>query len=740
MISPASKLLLTCTAVLAISAPQSRAQEATAEATALETIVVKGKRVLVPAGDVADTPLASQTAAEEIRKSDIQDLQDLARTTEPGVEYVDTKPGRPGGLFIRGLAGPRVVTLVDGIPIPFFENFARQGQATTGLTDTSSAFDFQSLSTVDVVRGADSSRIGSGALAGALVLRTLEPDDLIADGRDRGGIAKTTYDSEDSSIGASVAFARRIENTSVLFQGSYTRGHERDNKGTEDVYGASRTEPNPLDSDKMNLLFKLRQDIEGGHRIGLTAERYYLGADTDLRTSQSGSASYPIGDFDGYENTERDRVSLDYQYEAPSIDAIIDRASASVYWQRLDKESGSGNSLTSGAAYQREDSMQNNTFGFIGALEGGFDAGDVSHTIRLGGSAAVLKFEEAFYARTGSSTASSQSDIPDVTGKSVGIYVEDEMAFGSSGFSLTPGIRFDAYDYDPDGSVSSNSGYDTFGLPEGSNGSRFSPKLLATYNLSPEVQLFAQWSMGYRAPTVNELYLNFSNVAFGYAVVGNSDLEPEISNGIELGATYDSSDLTGKVTLFHNRYKNFIEQQEEDTTLYPGFGGFGSGTLFIYRNIPNVRISGVEAKVRKDFANGLFAHASLAYAYGVDMDTDEFIRSVAPFKSIIGIGYAQENWGTELTGVFSAGMRDDDDASTFDAPGYGIANLTGWWEPSQVNGLRVQAGVYNIFDKKYWNAVGTRDVNPNAVSTTNQPVDFYSEPGRTLKVSLTQRF
>ena len=64
--------------------------------------------------------------------------------------------------------------------------------------------------------------------------------------------------------------------------------------------------------------------------------------------------------------------------------------------------------------------------------------------------------------------------------------------------------------------------------------------------------------------------------------------------------------------------------------------------------------------------------------------------------------------------------------------------MTGWWTPEAVSGLRVQAGVYNIFDKKYFNALGVRDVNLAAASS--QPRDFYSEPGRTFKISLTKRF
>lgn len=56
----------------------------------------------------------------------------------------------------------------------------------------------------------------------------------------------------------------------------------------------------------------------------------------------------------------------------------------------------------------------------------------------------------------------------------------------------------------------------------------------------------------------------------------------------------------------------------------------------------------------------------------------------------------------------------------------------------KLQGLRVEAGVYNIFDKKYFNALGVRGVD--LASSSAQPRDFYSEPGRTFKVSLTQRF
>jgi hemoglobin/transferrin/lactoferrin receptor protein len=738
--------LLVCTAMVLLSASgASYAQDATqaqsADSTVLNRIVVKGKRTTA-ANAASDTPLASQTNADQIRQKEVSNLSDLGNTTEPGVDYVDPKPGKAGGLFVRGLGGSRVVTLVDGIPLPFFENFARAGQATSTMSSTASSFDFSALSAVDVVRGADSSRIGSGALAGALVLRTLEPEDLIGEGRNWGGVTKLTYDSEDKSVGGALAVARKVENTSVLFQGSYKRGHETDNKGSADILGTRRTTPNPGDYDQNNLMFKIRQDLEGGHRIGLTAERYQMDSDTDLKTLHG---TYLPGAYSGYDDTLRERISLDYLFQAPSDDALIDSAYVTAYWQALSKESGSGGLQLTNAPIARDDSMRDSTFGLTGGLVSTFETSNLNHTVRIGGDVSTFDFKEWFTSVTGTSSAASSADIPQVDGRRVGLYAEDEIAFGDTGFRLTPGVRFDYFDYNPSGDLVTHPAYTTLGLPRDRDGSRFSPKLMASYDLTPEVQLFAQWSMAYRAPTVNELYLSFPNISRGYAVVGNPNLEAETSNGFEIGANYETADLSGRVAVFHNKYKNFIEQYQTTTSLFPTppmgpVPGSPLGTLFTYRNRAHVEISGIEAKVRKEFANGFFGHASLAYAYGKDTDTNELIRTVAPFKSILGFGYNDETWGTELTGIFSSGMRDDGKPATFDAPGYGIANLTGWWEPEQMNGLRLQAGVYNIFDRKYWNAVGVRDVNPTSVSSSNQPIDFYSEAGRSFKISLTKKF
>jgi hemoglobin/transferrin/lactoferrin receptor protein len=756
-------VLLVCTAVaLVFSVSQSFAQSVTAttpastteEGTTLQKIVIKGER-MAP-GSVADTPLATETTQDVILKKDINNLQDFGRTVEPGVDYVKST----GGMFIRGLGGPRVTTLVDGIPIPYLSNFARAGgpTATTNADGGSDSFDFSSLSAVDVLRGADSSRAGSGALGGAVVLRTLEPEDLIGEGRDWGGLAKLTYDGQDTSIGGSVAIAKKIQNTSIMFQGAYKKGHERESNGDVGGLGATRTEANPGEFDQSNLLFKLRQQLEGGHTIGLTAERYDRDFTNDLKTLQgatSGSSRvYKPGDYDGNEENKRERVSLDYKFEAESADSLIDDANATIYWQKLQRNAGSDGTRVGsvGGPWLRDNEIEEEDIGLTGSMTSRFDTGVLDHQVTLGGDLSFLQASSylagldacilgtatpAGLAGSCPSLHANQADMPDVDGKRLGIYLDDKIAFGDSGFALTPGIRFDWYDYAPKDSAEfrNNPGYAVRGLPDGSDGSHFSPKLLATYDIAPDVQLFAQWSMGFRAPTVNELYLNYANPAVGYATEGNPDLKPETAIGFEIGASLGDDDFGGRVSAFHNRYRNFIDTVSENTVLYP----FG---LTEYFNRDKVEISGFEANVHRAFANGVNVHAALAYAYGTDTETHEYIRTISPLKTVIGVGYQRETWGSDLSLITAAGMKSDGDAATFDAPGYGTVDLTAWWEPEQT-GLRIQGGIYNLFDKTYYNAVALKDVNPVTVpasSNSSQPMDYYSEPGRAFKISLIQRF
>lgn len=770
--------LMSGVAVCSVLGAAPLAAQDAGQTTVLEQIVVRGAADGETAREklgkgAADTPLASGVSGEEIRKNDIDSIADLGRSEEPGVIFDKAR----GGLFIRGLGGPRVSTTIDGIPIPYLEDSARSGGPTgdTNADGGVDSFDFSSLSALDVMRGADSSRAGSGALAGGLVLQTLEPEDLIEDGRNWGALTKTTYDGSDASVSGSAAAAMRAGATSMLFQGGYKRGNETINQGNVATLGPTRTDANPADYDQNNLLFKLRQQIEGGPTIGFTAERFDNQRETQLLTRQgatSGSSRAYRG-LVGHDDTRRERVSFDYVYDPDDSGRLIRGARATAYWQRLSKTAGnSGTRLNVGSLspflggvvipespWQRSNEIEDARFGFTGSLLAGFETGQFDHEVSLGLDASTGKVKQ-FAGGVDACTLgilttiycnflhSNQADIPNVKTNQIGFYIQDEIRVGDSRLSITPGIRFDWFDYAPEDSATyaGNAGYGIFGVPVGKSDYQFSPKLLAEYELNATTELFAQWSMAFRAPTVDELYLNFANPGSGYAVIGNPALEPETGHGFEVGATYDDGSLSGKITGFYNIYRNFIDDRNLTPAQIAALGlNPATFPAFLQQsyNRARVHVYGVELSAEKRFDNGFNLHGGFAYTNGSDQDTGEHIRTIAPFKLVAGAGYEGDNWGVDVTNIYSAGMKNDNNPNTFDAPDYFITDLTAWWEPTRIEGLRLQAGVYNLFDETYYNAVALNDYDAGtAPSNSNslQPVAFFSEPGRHFKVSLTKKF
>lgn len=64
-------------------------------------------------------------------------------------------------------------------------------------------------------------------------------------------------------------------------------------------------------------------------------------------------------------------------------------------------------------------------------------------------------------------------------------------------------------------------------------------------------------------------------------------------------------------------------------------------------------------------------------------------------------------------------------------------DLTGYWQVSK--NARLNAGIYNIGDKRYWDYSSTRSLQPN-VPRDQRDIELLSSPGRTFAVSLNVNF
>ena len=136
-----------------------------------------------------------------------------------------------------------------------------------------------------------------------------------------------------------------------------------------------------------------------------------------------------------------------------------------------------------------------------------------------------------------------------------------------------------------------------------------SPRLAVSYKMNKYWKFRGAYGFGFRSPSFMESLIDWEHIQFGYKVVGNPNLKPEVSRGMTLGAEYTNNDnFQFSALLYQNRFKNLIE----DYSLEPG--------LLSYKNINVATFSGIE--LTSKWAIGSKISLSSTYNYVENVDGD----------------------------------------------------------------------------------------------------------------------
>jgi outer membrane receptor protein involved in Fe transport len=197
-----------------------------------------------------------------------------------------------------------------------------------------------------------------------------------------------------------------------------------------------------------------------------------------------------------------------------------------------------------------------------------------------------------------------------------------------------------------------------------------SPRVGALYHLSDRVTAWGAVNSGFRAPTLTELYRQFSVGAL--VTRPNDQLGPERLIGGELGlSAAPAKDLTTRVTWFDNRVKDPIS----NVTIT-------AGTLAQKQNLGKTRIRGVETDVEYVLARDW--RVSGAYIYEVGKVTDgganvalvgKYIPQVPQNRGSFDITYSNAKFARVSFGVQFVGHQFDDDVNTRGIPSEGCKPL-----------------------------------------------------------------
>ncbi|MGX6477351.1 TonB-dependent receptor domain-containing protein [Klebsiella grimontii] len=471
-------------------------------------------------------------------------------------------------------------------------------------------------------------------------------------------------------------------------------------------------------------------------------------------------------------------------YDLPAIEAKI-----AVIADALGKQS-EGNALRQ-KVHQQTDSVtramqtvssdyDTDTWGIQSALAKSIGRHDLS----AGFNASTTKTQRPL---TQSPTPSAFSQImqpdADSRGYIVAGFLQDKINFDldEHNFAVIPGIRVMHQSTRPENvsDLANNSsvltGSDVSNLYGKNADTQALPSLVLQYDITPRLMTYLQYQRGAQFPNASQLYgsWNLGSSYAGraqYALIGNTDLKTETSDNVEWGMKGEVAEgITMRTALFYNTYKNFIAYTRYTRANNPvQFTNVPSNIYTIYQaeNRDKAYIYGGEISAKFNFGtwfeevNGL--SATLAYGYSEGQSKSSYsgdkyvdLDSVAPMKAIVGVAWDDpaKVYGTALTATFVKGKRatatsresytntgsaiTDSTSEYMRVPGYGMLDWTAYWQVAK--NVRVNGGVYNITDRKYWDYLSSRNIE----MSTNQDANDRAlavMPGRTWQLGVNVDF
>lgn len=231
------------------------------------------------------------------------------------------------------------------------------------------------------------------------------------------------------------------------------------------------------------------------------------------------------------------------------------------------------------------------------------------------------------------------------------------------------------------------------------------PKLAVKYSPDERWSFRANASMGYRSPSIKELFFNWDHLGM-FQIKGNEYLRPEKNNYVSFGTEYSNKRLFLSGTLYSNFFRNKIEGVWRIYDMQYNFE---------YANLESQQLLGSEVLARwrmtDNFTlNGTYSFVDVSKNKGIQVNTS------SPHAATGSLEYRYRKPDYQLSAVFNASFMGgkefdvqdrvfvEEEGRSYDAyfrcdlPAYTLCNVS----VSQTfrNRIRLTIGVDNIFNYK----------------------------------------
>ena len=772
-IQPTLKICL----LAVLSAYSAQAVSAPAEQT-LQNIQVSGKR------------LAKQNTAEHKKREDIdreliRDNNDLVRySPDVGISQSGTRHSK--GFAMRGVEGNRVGVSIDGVSLPDSEEnslYARYGN----FNNSRMSIDTELVRGIDVEKGANSFRMGSGALGGGVNYRTLDAGNLLQDDNRFGGLIRSGYASKNREWANTVGLATGNERADFMLLYSQRRGHETKSSGKgEDTIGSARGIPDPARHKYHSFLSKFNWQLTDNQRVGVA----FNGQQGHNRVNELSynlqESSWREADDINYRRNLHlyhefaparylSLVKTEFDYQKTDLASVSDKGSYPRDWSKPDFP----------LDYSKKDldevydRRMKTTFHRLSlSLDGKPFQWGGTHQLSFKTFVSKRDFKninsDSYYLDGKVYNVKSTIQHP-VQTRQWGFSLLDSIQWNSR-FSNQIGVRYDHTRLNPQ-ALNENCNACETTIPAPSSFRAWNGFVDTQWRMNDAWRLNYQITTGYRIPTASEMYFTYKHPAGNW--LANPHLKAERS--LNQTITLSGNGRFGKMDLsaYHTRYKNFIFEQEN--------APIENGRMQLYQQMVNVdkaRISGLEFSGSLKLPKGFSLMGSLGYSKG-RLNNGLSQLPLQPIKAVIGLDYEhpEQRWGifSRLTYMGAKKAKDakilhheqketclayetEEDWWTGETYTYCskrhveavesketfpylnrsavVLDVFGYVRPTK--NLTLRAGVYNLTNRRYATWDSFRSIN---IRSTTGSVDkdgkglarFYA-PGRNYSVSLEYKF
>jgi ferric enterobactin receptor len=717
------------------------------------TIVLNEVVVLSAGEQTKQAPGVSNISAEDIEKSPpANDISEIIRKM-PGVNLTgNTTTGNRGNqrqIDIRGMGPENTLILIDGKPV-LSRNSVRFSFG--GERDTrgdSNWVPAEAIERIEVLRGPAAARYGSGASGGVVNIITKRATEK--------SVSVTTYANvpEDSREGGNrranvVASGPLSDALSYRIYGniSVTDPDDLDINGpgteTVDRNGNKVVTMNPAGREGVvnkDLKGLMSWQVNPDHRLDFEAGLSRQGNKYAGDTLFGGTSSEVLQEIarKGEETNRMTRTTLSATHAGQygfgeSVSYIQWERTLNNRFQEGNTGGGEGTIITSGDGPQRVESTldvvsarsefnipmtlvydQKMTVGVEYRGEFFDDPASISIGQALPGDVGVPL-------TPGDRPTSSSANM-------VGIYFEDNILVGDD-WIVTPAVRFDYHD--------------KFGF-------NASPSLNASWKLTDDITIKGGIARPFKAPNLFQTNPNYIyNSAGGGCppgqgpcyILGNEDLDPEISVNKEIGINYTNvAGWNAGITYFHNDYKNKITTGD---TIYGIFhniwnnrlGGYYDNYVYRWENGGPGVIQGLEGNLSvpvldnltwsTNFTKMIESRNSRGQPYSLipDYTINTSLEWQASEK--LALMLSATHYGKIKPATRSSGYGNSPitGVGLSEREAYTIVN-TGFDFKANEN-FKFSAGIKNLFDKK--------------LLRTGEGANTYNEPGRSYYISLSGTF